>query len=201
MLRPWTVRGVLVAVMGVGLSVGLAQVPVHGQVTTPDPLGPTGQPFDVTARLRGFQETPALSTRGRGDFKATVTRTSIQYELSYSNLEAPALVAHIHFGQRGVAGGISAFLCGGAPPQSDKPPCPPAGTVRGTITAADVIGPDGAVGGQGIEPGQILELVRAMRAGVTYANVHSTQWPAGEIRGQIHRVDVPPPLEETLDDS
>jgi hypothetical protein len=121
--------------------------------------------------------------------------------LSYANLEATATVAHIHFGQRGVAGGISAFLCGGTPPQSNKPACPPAGTVRGTVTAADVIGPDGSVGGQGIEPGQFLELVRAMRAGVTYANVHSTQWPAGEIRGQIRCVDVAPPPEETWDES
>jgi hypothetical protein len=72
----WIVRGVLVAMMWVGLSFGLVQVPVGAQVTAPDPLGPAGQPFDVTARLRGFQETPAISTRGRGDFKATVSRTA-----------------------------------------------------------------------------------------------------------------------------
>ena len=88
------------------------------------------------------------------------------------------IFAHVHFGNRSIAGGISAFLCGGG----SKPRCPQFGTVTGTITAADVIGP----ATQGIEAGAIAELIRAMRAGETYANVHSTKFPAGEIRAQIN---------------
>ena len=38
---------------------------------------------------------------------------------------------------------------------------------------------------QGIAAGELGELSRAMRAGVTYANVHTATYPAGEIRGQI----------------
>jgi hypothetical protein len=38
---------------------------------------------------------------------------------------------------------------------------------------------------KGIEPSSFEELVRAMRSGVTYVNVHTTRWPDGEIRGQI----------------
>jgi hypothetical protein len=38
---------------------------------------------------------------------------------------------------------------------------------------------------QGINTGEFDELLRAIRAGKTYANVHSTTWPAGEVRGQI----------------
>ena len=53
--------------------------------------------------------------------------------------------------------------------------------MTGTVVAADVVGP----AGQGIAPGQIDELMRAMRAGVTYADLHTTQYPGGEIRGQI----------------
>lgn len=54
--------------------------------------------------------------------------------------------AHIHLGARATTGGVSAFLCGGG-----KPSCPPTGgTVTGTITRADVIGP----ASQGIEPGE-----------------------------------------------
>ena len=62
------------------------------------------------------------------------------------------------------------------------PTCPQSGTVSRTATANDVIGP----AGQGIEPGAFEELVAAMRAGHTYANVHSAKWPGGEIRAQIN---------------
>jgi hypothetical protein len=53
--------------------------------------------------------------------------------------------------------------------------------VSGTITAANVIGP----AGQGIAATQLAELIRAIRAGAAYANVHSSIWPGGEIRGQL----------------
>ena len=39
---------------------------------------------------------------------------------------------------------------------------------------------------QGIEAGNFEELAAALRAGHTYANVHSTKWPSGEIRAQIN---------------
>ncbi len=78
-------------------------------------------------------------------------------------------------------GGVSAFLCGGAPPASNKPACPNSGTVTGTIVASDVIGPTA----QGISAGEFDELVRAIRAGAIYANVRTDKYPGGEIRGRI----------------
>jgi hypothetical protein len=39
--------------------------------------------------------------------------------------------------------------------------------------------------GQGIAAGEFAELVRAIKAGRTYVNVHTTKYPGGEIRGQI----------------
>jgi len=136
---------------------------------------------DLRATLNGYNEVigpGSISTTGRGTFRAEINRTTIEYTLTYSRLETAATQAHIHFAQRHVGGGIIAFLCGGG----DKPPCPsPGGTVTGVIDAADIIGP----GGQGIEPGSFAEAVRALRAGAVYVNVHSTRWPAGEIRGQI----------------
>ena len=83
------------------------------------------------ASLTGFQETPSESTPGHGDLRLRISGNEIRYRLHYEDFEAAegsTLFAHIHFGQTGVAGGVSAFLCGGG----DKPPCTPTrGHVRG----------------------------------------------------------------------
>ncbi len=132
------------------------------------------------AHLTGGEETPAISSPANGFFFATLNdaETALDYTLVYSVLESTVTVAHIHFGQPAVAGGISAFLCGGG----GKPACPAAGVfLSGTVTAGDVIGPTA----QGIAAGEFSELVRAIKAGLAYANVHSNLFPAGEIRGQI----------------
>jgi hypothetical protein len=139
----------------------------------------------LQARLSGFEEVPVVSTGARGEFDARlrVSSREISYELSYADLEGDVLQAHIHLGQRGVNGEVSAFLCsnlGNAP--AGTPACPPSpATVKGTIGPAQVVGPTV----QGIAPGEFDELARAILAGVTYANVHSSKFPDGEIRGQI----------------
>ena len=53
----------------------------------------------------------------------------------------------------------------------------------GVIDAADVIGP----ATQGIAPGEIADLQKAIRAGLAYINIHTVDSPAGEIRGDLHR--------------
>jgi hypothetical protein len=130
------------------------------------------------ARLCGYEETPAVSTSGSGTFFAKVDKDQIWFKLTYRDLEAPVTVAHIHFGQPGVAGGVSAFLCGGG----GKPACPPPpAEIEGTVVADDVVGP----AAQGIAAGELDELLHALRNGLTYANVHSEMFTAGEVRGQI----------------
>jgi len=133
-----------------------------------------------TADLLGREEVPPISTTGRGFFIGSLDAagTTLSFFLVYTQLEGTPSVAHIHFGQEGVAGGIVAFLCGGG----GKPACPAPGTqLTGTVTAADVTGP----AGQGISAGEFAELVAALRAGATYVNVHSNLFPSGEIRGQL----------------
>lgn len=144
--------------------------------------------------LVGYQEVPALSTEGNGTFKARIDRNGqqISYRLTYSDLEGAVLQAHIHIGQRAVNGAIVAFLCSNlANPPAGTPACPAApGTVEGTIEPADVRDTTSApppTAGQGIEAGAFDELVDAIEAGVTYANVHSAKWPGGEIRAQLER--------------
>jgi hypothetical protein len=142
-------------------------------------------PRMLRADLTGFEEVMPVSTTGKGQLRLLVypDDTTITYELSYSDLQADATQAHIHFGQLSVNGGISVFLCsnlGNGPAGTQA--CPlRSGTVSGVLTAASVLGPDA----QGIAPGEIDALVEALRAQLTYVNVHSTRWPGGEIRGQI----------------
>ena len=133
--------------------------------------------------MLGYAENLDVSTTGNGSFEAKLSpdESSLHYVLSYSNLEGGVLQAHVHFGKTAVNGGISFFLCTNlnAPTADD---CPQSGTVEGDIEAADVIGPLA----QGIEPGNLAEIVAAMRAGHAYANVHTTKWPGGEIRAQLN---------------
>jgi hypothetical protein len=159
---------VVVAVVAIASVVATTAIAGHGR--------------NAKAELDGYQElSPAssISTLGNGEFKAKIGSQEIRFTLSYRDLEGGnVLAAHVHFGQLHTNGGVSAFLCGGG----GKDPCPPSpATVTGTIRPSDVIGP----AAQGIAPGQFDELVRAMRAGATYANVHTATYGNGEIRGQI----------------
>jgi hypothetical protein len=148
-------------------------------------FGATSRGFTVSTRLSGYEEVPAISTGGSGAFRAMISAdgSTMTYQVSYAGLEGDVTQSHIHFGQASVNGGISVFFCsnlGNGP--AGTQPCPPSpASVSGTVSAVDVIGP----AGQGISAGEWDELVAAIRAGVTYANVHSTKFPGGEIRGQL----------------
>ena len=147
----------------------------------------------ISEFLTGYEEVPTVSTLATGTFDARISKdeSQIDWELSYTDLQGAVQQAHIHFGQKGVNGGISVWLCGNptapgvvpaiVPPPGTQTCPPPPATISGTATAAQVVGP----AGQGIAAGEFAELIRAMRAGKTYANVHSTLFPGGEIRSQI----------------
>ena len=168
-------------------AVGVAVLAAAAAVGT---VAVAGGGNEIREDLIGYQEVPAISTEGTGTFKARIDRNGqeISYRLTYADLEGAVQQAHIHFGQRAVNGGIVVFLCsnlGNGPPGTQG--CPPSpATVEGTIEPADVLG---TTPNQGIEAGAFDELVDAIKAGVTYANVHSTKWPGGEIRAQLEDDD------------
>jgi hypothetical protein len=151
------------------------------------PAADRGRGRRLRADLHGFNEVATVSSVARGSFHALLSADgmSIEYRLRFQDLEGEVTQSHIHFGDHHTAGGISVWLCGTAalPGPAGTPDCggPMSGDVMGTITAAQVVGP----AGQGIAAGEFEELVRAIKTGVTYANVHSTKFPGGEIRGQI----------------
>ncbi len=150
------------------------------------------------ARLRGLNEVPPVATQATGSFTATLSSDGnmLSYTVTYKNLNAQVLFSHIHFGFAKEATGIMVFLCGpvagaaGGPPAGfpNPPACPDttSGTVSGTVTAANVIGPNS----QGITPGtDFAKVVQAMREGAAYVNVHSSRSTSGEIRGQVQAGD------------
>jgi hypothetical protein len=142
----------------------------------------------IREKLTGYQEVPALSTTGQGKFRATIDRkkNEIHYVLTYSGLETPATQSHIHFENKTNNGPIVVFLCsnlGNGPPGTQA--CPAnGGTISGTIRPVDV---GAGASAQGLAAGEFDELVRAIKAGATYVNVHSTGRPGGEIRAQLVR--------------
>jgi CHRD domain-containing protein len=148
-----------------------------------------GQNFNkLKGLLSGGEEVPVVVTTGNGTFRAVISKdeTKIDYELSYSDLQSTAAQAHIHVGQPNVNGAIVVWLCGNPNPPAINPPagtqtCPPSGTITGTITGANIVGP----ASQGVTNGEMDDLITAIRDGNTYVNVHTAVSPGGEIRSQI----------------
>jgi len=178
MRRRWVVAAITVGALAAGsYAVASALGPLH--------RGDPPRSNQFRAHLNGYQEVPSISTTGVGEFRAKLVEDQkLHFVFQYAGLQGGnSLFAHVHFGQRSVIGGVSFFLCGG----STKPtPCPNVqGTVEGDVTPADVIGP----AGQGITAAEFAEILRAMRAGHAYANIHTQTWPGGEIRGQINDRD------------
>ncbi len=151
---------------------------------------------EYSAKFSGFQEvgglgageTGAILSTGQATLKLTLDKTAqtLTYTLTYSGL-TNVLQSHIHFGKKHVAGGIMVFFCsnlGNGP--AGTPVCPDdtSGevTVTGTVTAAGVVGPTA----QNITPGDLAGVVAALASNTAYGNIHTKQFPAGEIRGQVH---------------
>jgi hypothetical protein len=140
----------------------------------------------LTADLVSFSQVPSVLAKSHGSFAAEVSEDgTLSFTLSYTDMSSAVLQAHIHFGASKTNGGIIVYLCG-----VQKPACPASGTVTGTITASDVSVLPATNGDsvipQGIQPGDFSGLVRAIRNGDAYVNVHTETFPSGEIRGQIH---------------
>lgn len=144
----------------------------------------------ATAVLDGWQNVPlAFFTTGEGRVSLRKKKDRIFFVLRYANLEGDITSAagvHIHFGRPGLNGGVLAFLCegaGGAPPGT--PSCTDDGTgsgvVWGNIRDTDVL----PVPGQKFPGGSIDELWEVIKARAAYVNLHTFEYPDGELRGAL----------------
>jgi hypothetical protein len=169
----------------------LAGAILAATITAMSAAGANAQQFQ--ANLTGFQEVPSaiFSKTGEGTLKLKLDANaqSLTYTLTYSGLTSTVLQSHIHLGKVHVAGGIFLFLCtnlGNGP--AGTPACPnPSATglnaVTGTLTQASVL----AVAGQNIVAGDFSIVPASLQSDTAYANVHTQNFPAGEIRGEIRQ--------------
>jgi hypothetical protein len=129
--------------------------------------------------LQGDNEVPpnASEAQGQAIFMLSDDGTELHYKLIVANIENVAQ-AHIHRAPAGVNGGIVAWLYPPAPPAQLIPGRSDGILAEGVITDAQVIG---SLAGTGV-----AGLLAQIRAGNTYANVHTLQFPGGEVRGQVH---------------
>jgi hypothetical protein len=143
---------------------------------------------DFRAELSGRNEVPLTLSAARGTLSLKVNDddTFVHFVLEYSGLQTAVAASHIHVSQPNVNGGVTVFFCGTVPAGFPaRAACPASGTVEGDFSAADVIG----LTSQQLELHNLPKLLAAIRAGRTYANVHTMTSPGGEIRGQIHDDD------------
>ena len=112
----------------------------------------------VSAKLNVKAEVPApKGGKGTGSFSGTLNGSKLTWKLTWGTLSGPANAAHIHLGKAGKAGNVVVPLCAGATCKSG---------VHGTVTLKAAV-------------------LKALKAGGTYVNIHTAKNPAGEIRGQI----------------
>jgi len=145
-----------------------------------------------TATLSGANENPANSSPGTGFASVTINTVlnTMVVNVSFTGLEAGTTASHIHCcvapgGNAGVATTVPFF------------PGFPIGVTSGTyssvfdLTSASTYNPAFIAANGGSVAGAEAVLLAGIESGDAYLNVHTTMFPAGEIRGFLTPVPEP----------
>ncbi|BCS52951.1 CHRD domain-containing protein [Geobacter sp. SVR] len=126
------------------------------------------------AKLAGRESVPTVQTKASGDaeFKLSKDGKQLDYKLTVKDIEN-VTAAHIHLGKKGENGPPVAGIFAG-PKKTGKFK---GVLAEGVITDKDLMGD---FQGKGLDA-----LVKEIKAGNTFVNVHTDAHPDGEIRGQI----------------
>jgi hypothetical protein len=126
------------------------------------------------APLSGENQVPPVQSNATGlaEFTPPVNET-IKYRINITGISA-ATGAHIYSGQAGESGEVIADLMTDTTKNRDTSY---GMTIRGNLSDSSLKGP--------MQGKTLADLVAAMDSGQTYVNIHTTQNPDGEIRGQI----------------
>lgn len=130
------------------------------------------------ANLAGKNQVPAVqsSATGQAMFQLSPDGKTLSYTLSVKGIDNVTM-AHIHMAPMGKDGPPVAWLYGDKMHPATKKGMFSGTLAKGTITAAQLAGP--------MKGKPLSDLVKTIRDGNAYVNVHTMAHPAGEIRGQI----------------
>jgi hypothetical protein len=125
-------------------------------------------------KLSGKEVVPTVETKamGEADFRLSTDGKQLTYILKLMDIENVS-AAHIHTGVVGKNGGPVAGLFAGP----KKWGMFSGELAKGTITDKDLIGP--------LAGKTVGDLVKLIKDGGAYVNVHTDKYPDGEVRGQI----------------
>ena len=154
---------VIISIIGSVLTFSVIQQQVLGQEA-------------FTAELSGADELPPVNTDANGTITVQGNNQSLNYQLALSDMKN-VTAAHIHFGNDDENGKVVVTLL-----ETENPSGLEMETLGGNFTDQNVQGPLAGL--------PLDQLIGFMGNGSTYVNVHSTEFPLGEIRGQIDELDV-----------
>jgi hypothetical protein len=157
-----------------GVLLFIAAVATPAPLVTPKPA----HQRNFVAPLSGRQEVPPVDTRATGvaNFWLSADGDELRFRVNVGNIHN-VTQAHIHLAPAGQNGPVVAWLYPEGPPPQLIPGRSSGPLASGVLTDDDLVGP--------LLGADLEDLVKAMRAGDTYVNVHTSQFPPGEIRGQI----------------
>ena len=132
-----------------------------------------GHTRNFRTHLSGENEVPSVDTNAQGQatFQLNKAGDELDYKLIVANID-DVVASHIHCAPAGQNGPVGVTLFSGGPTSDNGI------LAEGTITAPD--------DGNGCGWETLTDVVKAIRSGDTYVNVHTLAHPPGEIRGQIH---------------
>lgn len=147
-----------------------------------------------TTTLTGAQEVPPTGSPGIGSALVTLDTVTnmLTVNVSFAGLVSPTVASHIHC----CAGPGSNALVATAVPTF---PGFPLGVTTGTylmsfdLTAASTYNPAFIAANGGTVASAQAAFIAGLTNGLAYLNIHSQQFPTGEIRGQLGTAAVPEP--------
>jgi CHRD domain-containing protein len=172
-------RAMTLAIAGVAMTAVFTLDACSDKITTTN-TNPTPTSTIVTfkATMNGPSEVPANTTTGTGSFTATLdTATNIfTYAFTFTGLTTPVNNGHIH-------GPATTTVAAGTTINFNTLPGAQFsfGQTAGTGSGVSVLSTSNQI--TATMNGDSLK--KLLFAGLTYVNIHTTQNPGGEIRGQI----------------